>query len=124
LVRANGHQDLHDGAGISDATVPNGNVSNAIWDNVDYDLLTIGNHELYVTEIAYETFSNFSKVYGERYLTSNVQIKDPVTGDFEYIGNKYRYFTTEQGSFFCPRCDRSVLLTFSRAEDYVLRSLV
>ncbi|KAF2715459.1 Metallo-dependent phosphatase [Pleomassaria siparia CBS 279.74] len=89
--------DLHDGAGISDATTPNGNISNAIWDNVDYDLLTIGNHELYVTEVAYETFSNFSKVYGERYLTSNVQIRDPVTGEFEYIGNKYRYFTTEQG---------------------------
>ncbi|KAF2795849.1 hypothetical protein K505DRAFT_348335 [Melanomma pulvis-pyrius CBS 109.77] len=89
--------DLHDGAGISDATSPNGVVSNAIWDNVDYDLLTIGNHELYVTEIAYETFSNFSKVYGDRYLTSNVQIKDPATGEFEYLGAKYRYFTTEQG---------------------------
>lgn len=75
----------------------NGNISNAIFENLDYDLLSIGNHELYVTEIAYETFSNFSKVYGERYLTSNVQIINPATGSFEYIGAKYRYFTTEQG---------------------------
>ncbi|KAF1964100.1 hypothetical protein BU23DRAFT_562208 [Bimuria novae-zelandiae CBS 107.79] len=89
--------DLHDGAGLSDTTSPNGNVSNAIFENVDYDLLTIGNHELYVTEIAYETFSNFSKVYGDKYLTSNVQISNPVTGEWEYIGKKYRYFTTEQG---------------------------
>ncbi|KAF2179422.1 Metallo-dependent phosphatase [Zopfia rhizophila CBS 207.26] len=89
--------DLHDGAGLSDATTPNGNISNAIFQNIDYDLLTIGNHELYVTEIAYETFSNFSKVYGEKYLTSNVQIINPATGQFEYIGAKYRYFTTEQG---------------------------
>ncbi|CAO2653970.1 Nn.00g107030.m01.CDS01 [Neocucurbitaria sp. VM-36] len=89
--------DLHDGAGLSDATKPNGNISNAIFENIDYDLLTIGNHELYVTEIAYETFSNFSKVYGDKYLTSNVQIKNPVTQQFEYIGAKYRYFTTEQG---------------------------
>ncbi|KAJ4374926.1 hypothetical protein N0V83_002004 [Neocucurbitaria cava] len=89
--------DLHDGAGLSDATTPNGNISNAIFENVDYDLLTIGNHELYVTEIAYETFSNFSKVYGNKYLTSNVQIKNPVSQQFEYIGAKYRYFTTEQG---------------------------
>jgi hypothetical protein len=59
--------------------------------------LTIGNHELYVTEIAYETFSNFSKVYGDKYLTSNVQIMNPTTGKFEYIGARYRYFTTEQG---------------------------
>ncbi|CAN9472754.1 putative ser thr protein phosphatase protein [Alternaria sp. MG1] len=90
--------DLHDGAGLSDATSPNGNVSNVIFENVDYDLLTIGNHELYVTEIAYETFSNFSKVYGDKYLTSNVQIINPATGQFEYIGSRYRYFTTEQGN--------------------------
>jgi hypothetical protein len=56
-----------------------------------------GNHELYVSEIAYETFANFSKLYGERYLTSNVQILNPATGKFEYIGSKYRYFTTAHG---------------------------
>ncbi|KAI2486392.1 hypothetical protein Ptr902_00525 [Pyrenophora tritici-repentis] len=89
--------DLHDGAGLSDASTPNGNISNAVFENIDYDILTIGNHELYVTEIAYETFSNFSKVYGEKYLTSNVQIINPATGQFEYIGHHYRYFTTEQG---------------------------
>ncbi|EMD97113.1 hypothetical protein COCC4DRAFT_61777 [Bipolaris maydis ATCC 48331] len=89
--------DLHDGAGLSDATTPNGKVSNVIFENVDYDILTIGNHELYVTEIAYETFSGFAKAYGDRYLTSNVQIINPATGQFEYIGAQYRYFTTEQG---------------------------
>ncbi|KAH8724465.1 Metallo-dependent phosphatase-like protein [Phaeosphaeriaceae sp. PMI808] len=89
--------DLHDGAGLSDASSPNGNISNAIFENIDYDLLTIGNHELYVTEIAYETFSNFSKVYGDRYITSNVQIVNPANKQFEYIGAKYRYFTTEHG---------------------------
>ncbi|KAF2197995.1 hypothetical protein GQ43DRAFT_379718 [Delitschia confertaspora ATCC 74209] len=92
--------DLHDGAGLSDATAvngTNGNITNAIFENIDYDLLSIGNHELYITEIAYETWTNFSKVYGDRYLTSNVQIRNPATGQLEYIGNKYRYFTTEQG---------------------------
>lgn len=38
--------DLHDGAGLSDATMPNGNVSNAIFENINYYLLAIGNHEL------------------------------------------------------------------------------
>ncbi|KAL8830458.1 MAG: hypothetical protein Q9191_001420 [Dirinaria sp. TL-2023a] len=37
------------------------------------------------------------KIYGERYLTSNVQILNNSTGQFEYIGNKYRYFTTAHG---------------------------
>jgi hypothetical protein len=59
--------------------------------------LTIGNHELYVTEVAYETFSQFAKTYGERYLTSNVQILNNATGKFEYIGKPYRYFTTQHG---------------------------
>ncbi|TID23626.1 hypothetical protein E2P81_ATG03191 [Venturia nashicola] len=89
--------DLHDGAGISDATSPNGLVSNPIFENIDYDLLTIGNHELYITDIAYETFGQFAKVYGDRYVTSNVKILNRDTGKFEYVGVPYRYFTTPQG---------------------------
>lgn len=97
---------------MSDSTKPNGLVTNPIWQTIDYDILTIGtivpsnsycllifagNHELYVADISYETFNGFAKVYGERYITSNVQIKDPKTGTLEYIGNRYRYFTTKQG---------------------------
>ncbi|CZT49261.1 related to Ser/Thr protein phosphatase family protein [Rhynchosporium secalis] len=89
--------DLHDGAGLSDAALPSGVLSNPIFDEIDYDVLTIGNHELYVSEIAYEHFYNFSKVWGDKYVTSNVQILNPATGNFDYIGAKYRYFTTAHG---------------------------
>ncbi|KAF2718736.1 hypothetical protein K431DRAFT_252620 [Polychaeton citri CBS 116435] len=89
--------DLHDGAGLSDATSLNGEISNPIFQNIDYDLLTIGNHELYVSAVAYETFANFSKHYGERYLTSNVQIFNPTTEAYEYVGHQYRYFKTDHG---------------------------
>ena len=89
--------DLHDGNGLSDVTSPNGAVSNVIFENIDYDILTIGNHELYVTDVAYETFNQFAKVYGDRYVTSNVQIINPATGAFEYVGSRYRYFTTAHG---------------------------
>ena len=93
---------MHDGAGLSDATANlpdgvNGQVSNPIFENLNYDLLSIGNHELYVSEIAYETFNQFSKVYGDRYLTSNVDILNPATNAFEPLGSKYRYFTTRMG---------------------------
>lgn len=79
-----------------------------MFENVDYDLLTIGNHELYVSEVAYQMFYNFTKVYGDRYITSNVQIINPETGLFEYVGSQYRYFTTENGTYtyslnFTPR---------------------
>ncbi|PMD65487.1 uncharacterized protein K444DRAFT_703282 [Hyaloscypha bicolor E] len=80
--------DLHDGNGLSDAALPNGVYSNPIFDEVDYDLLTIGNHELYVAEVAYEQ---------RKYVTSNVQIVNPATSQFEYIGKQYRYFKTEHG---------------------------
>ncbi len=34
--------DLHDGTGLSDATKQDGQLSMPIFDEVDYDLLTIG----------------------------------------------------------------------------------
>jgi len=34
--------DLHDWNGLSDAALPNGVLSNPIFDNIDYDVLTIG----------------------------------------------------------------------------------
>lgn len=100
--------DLHDGAGLSDATADlangvNGELSNPVFENIDYDVLTIGNHELYVSEIAYETFSQFAKVYGDRYLTSNVQIYNPTSGAYEYIGATHRYFKTEHGTHYMWR---------------------
>lgn len=75
----------------------NGEDSNPIFENINYDLLTIGNHELYISDIAYETFYNFSQHYGERYLTSNVQIYNPNSGIYEYIGKTHRYFKTKKG---------------------------
>ena len=57
-----------------------------------------GNHELYITDIAYLTFNGFSKVYGDKYITSNVLIKNPSTGEFEHLGSRYRYFTTKHGN--------------------------
>lgn len=98
--------DLHDGNGLSDATSPDGSLSNPIFEKIDYDLLTIGNHELYLSDIAYLTFNQFSKAYGEKYITSNVQIINPSTRGFEYIGSRYRYFTTYHGMpvlLFCSR---------------------
>ncbi|KAK4184174.1 Metallo-dependent phosphatase-like protein [Podospora australis] len=90
--------DLHDGTGLSDTTKPNGEVSNEFFvQNTGYDLLTIGNHELYVSQVAYLTFNNFSKAWGDRYLTSNVEIMNPQTQEWEYIGRPYKYFTTPHG---------------------------
>lgn len=64
---------------------------------IDYDVLTPGNHELYISEITYEHFYNFSQRYGDRYVSSNVQVLNPATSEFEYMGVTHRYFTTDHG---------------------------
>lgn len=89
--------DLHDGAGLSDATSPDGEISMKVFDQVEYDLLTIGNHELYLADIAYQALDEISTYWGEKYLTSNVQILNRQTGEWQYIGNTHRYFTTQHG---------------------------
>lgn len=96
--------DLHDGAGLSDATPLNGVLSNPIFDNIDYDLLTIGNHELYVSDIAYEHFYNFSSYWGEKYVTSNVQIINQTSGEWQYIGRQYRYWVRRSTSISLQSC--------------------
>ncbi|KZZ87419.1 Ser/Thr protein phosphatase family protein [Ascosphaera apis ARSEF 7405] len=88
--------DLHDGNGLSDATDPDGRLTNGFFERIDYDLLTIGNHELMSEQIAYQT-KGFAQKWGDKYLTTNVQIKNNETGEEEYIGSRYRYFTTKKG---------------------------
>ncbi len=63
--------DLHDGNGIADGFPPynkdepggkeavDGHVSNQVFSMVDYDLLTIGNHELYSYNVARDVYQNF-----------------------------------------------------------------
>lgn len=50
-----------------------------------------------MSEITYEHFYNFSKRYGDRYVSSNVQVYNPATSQYEYMGVTHRYFTTEHG---------------------------
>lgn len=81
--------DLHDGNGIADGFPPynkdepggkeavDGHVSNQVFAMVDYDLLTIGNHELYDYSVAQDVYQNFVPQWGGRYITSNVRIALP-----------------------------------------------
>ncbi|EST05352.1 Phosphoesterase domain protein [Kalmanozyma brasiliensis GHG001] len=69
--------DLHDGAGLSDgypAGQVDGQTSNQFHAKVDYDLLTVGNHELYKYDVAWNTLQEFVPEAKGRYLGSNVNI--------------------------------------------------
>ncbi|PFH55572.1 hypothetical protein XA68_18029 [Ophiocordyceps unilateralis] len=89
--------DLHDGTGLSDATAVDGAESMPIFDQIDYDLLTIGNHELYVSEVAYQMLDQYARRWGDKYVTSNVQVLNRTSGQYQYVGATHRYFTTAQG---------------------------
>ncbi|KAF9408232.1 hypothetical protein BGZ94_002385 [Podila epigama] len=90
--------DLHDGNGLSDATPKNGQVTNPIFQKINYDALAIGNHELYLNEIAEDTYRNFAPKWGRRYLTSNTFIKDAHTNKTVPIGRLYNKFRMKFGT--------------------------
>ncbi|KAF9115340.1 hypothetical protein BGX27_008221 [Mortierella sp. AM989] len=90
--------DLHDGNGLSDATPINGQVTNPIFQKINYDVLAIGNHELYVNSVAEDTYRNFAPKWGKRYLTSNVFFKDGLTNKTVPIGNLYNKFRMKFGT--------------------------
>ncbi|KAF7197670.1 hypothetical protein HII31_01009 [Pseudocercospora fuligena] len=87
--------DLHDGTGFGDATTPNGKFTLPIFKQLPYDLLSIGNHELYTTQIANDTYRNFAPNWGGRYVTSNVDIYN--NGQRVPFSNRYAYWTTKFG---------------------------
>ncbi|KAJ9644361.1 uncharacterized protein PV06_06298 [Exophiala oligosperma] len=87
--------DLHDGTGFGDITKPNGKLTVPIFQRLPYDLLSIGNHELYTTPIANDTYHNFAPHWGGRYLTSNVEFND--TGVLKPFSQRYAYWETKQG---------------------------
>lgn len=42
-------------------------------------------------------FKEYASQWGDRYLTSNVQVFNNKTGEYEYLGATHRYFKTAQG---------------------------
>ncbi|KAI9333763.1 Metallo-dependent phosphatase-like protein [Zopfochytrium polystomum] len=92
--------DTHDGTTLSDSSAGpvDGYFTQPMMKKVDYDILTIGNHELYVTGVANDVAADFAPYWGEKYLSSNVYLVDPVSKAQTPIGKKYRSFTGSKGT--------------------------
>ncbi|GMM37829.1 hypothetical protein DASC09_051540 [Saccharomycopsis crataegensis] len=85
--------DKHDGNGLSDASVINGEVSTNFFVEQDFDLLSIGNHELYLASSSFQEYEIVVDKFQDKYLAANVQILiDDKWVDF---GSKYRIFETK-----------------------------
>lgn len=50
-----------------------------------------------MSEVAYQMFREYANKWGDKYVTSNVKVYNETTGDYEYVGATYRYFTTAKG---------------------------
>ncbi|KAI8832854.1 5'-nucleotidase [Chytridium lagenaria] len=72
----------------------------------DYDVLAVGNHELYVENVARDMNERFGPEWNGKYLASNTYIAKTSavdaagkpTSDFVPLSDKYRYFTGTKGT--------------------------
>lgn len=94
--------DLHDGTGLTDGYPPggvDGHDSNKFFSQLPYDVLAIGNHELYDYAVTLDMYKNFAPLYKGRYLSSNANITVEVQGKKVNVpvGNRYAKFKTRKG---------------------------
>ncbi|KAG7193933.1 uncharacterized protein KQ657_005132 [Scheffersomyces spartinae] len=100
------HQDLllvdsgdkHDGNGLSDLTSPNGALLLPIFMKQAYDIVSIGNHEMYLWENFVQERDVVAKHFAENYISSNVEFEVD-DGKFEPVGQRYKYFETEVNNY-------------------------
>ncbi|KAG8704481.1 hypothetical protein FRC08_002208 [Ceratobasidium sp. 394] len=95
--------DLHDGSGLTDGyPLPGVNGHEAVkpFLKIPYDVMAIGNHELYQTDVTLDVYNNFvPKLPKGRYLSSNAFLLSPGNGTAitKPIGSKFRRFKTLRG---------------------------
>ncbi|KAI0301752.1 Metallo-dependent phosphatase-like protein [Multifurca ochricompacta] len=95
--------DLHDGTGLVDGFPPGGidaHDANKFFDQLPYDVLAIGNHELYIYANALDMHLNFAPKFHGRYLSSNVNITVAGPGGTPVsvpVGSRFAKFKTRKG---------------------------
>ncbi|KIR68685.1 vacuolar protein [Cryptococcus bacillisporus CA1873] len=90
--------DHHDGSGLVSSSPDSASLAEDIFSMIQYDVITIGNHELYHYADALDIYENQER-WGGRYVTSNVNITVEREGEWQSvpIGQTHLKFTTKQG---------------------------
>ncbi|KAL5478293.1 hypothetical protein ACEPAI_2477 [Sanghuangporus weigelae] len=97
--------DVHDGTGLSDGFPVGGtdaHESNQFIKLLPYDLLAIGNHELYIYNNTLDMYTDFVPHWNGRYLASNVNITIPDSSNPSQnmsvpVGSRHVKFKTRLG---------------------------
>ncbi|GMK53759.1 hypothetical protein CspeluHIS016_0103450 [Cutaneotrichosporon spelunceum] len=90
--------DHHDGSGLVSSSPEGAGLTDDIFGMLDYDVLTLGNHELYKYEAAKWIYDRRDRWNG-RFLTSNTNITVEEDGKVVSvpIGDRFAKFETQQG---------------------------
>ncbi|EIW67684.1 hypothetical protein TREMEDRAFT_33515 [Tremella mesenterica DSM 1558] len=91
--------DHHDGSGLVSSSPQSAARADEIFAMLPYDVMTIGNHELYKYSVAKQLYDQ-RDMWGARYLTSNVNITIEEDGEVVSvpIGERVAKFTTDMGN--------------------------
>ncbi|KAA8893132.1 Metallo-dependent phosphatase-like protein [Sphaerosporella brunnea] len=89
--------DRSEGNGLWDASDPKGMYTRRILQQLDVDILTTGNHELYNGTTALNEHLEMVPFFGDRYLSSNIDIN--WRGEWEPFANRSLKFVTPKMGF-------------------------
>ncbi|KAL2269604.1 hypothetical protein VTJ83DRAFT_1788 [Remersonia thermophila] len=87
--------DRVDGNGLYDASDPKGHYYYDIFREQPMDIISSGNHELYVADTADRERARMVPNFRDSYVASNLDYVDPATGERAPMAQRYRRFRTK-----------------------------
>ncbi|KXL43773.1 hypothetical protein M433DRAFT_69234 [Acidomyces richmondensis BFW] len=87
--------DRVEGNGLYDASIPKGKYIPDIMKEQRMDVITIGNHELYVRNTSQREYDEVIPNFKDSYIASNVDIRSPKDGKLQAMAPRFRKFTTK-----------------------------
>lgn len=87
--------DRVEGNGLYDASNPKGKYSLDIIKRQAIDVVTVGNHELYLQNTSVREFTQVVPDFKNSYIASNLDIYNPKNGERTALAQRFRKFTTK-----------------------------
>lgn len=87
--------DRVEGNGLYDGSNPKGKYTVDILPQQQMDVITSGNHELYLKNTSDREFQKVVPGFKDSYIASNLDIYNPKNGKLEPLARRYRKFTTK-----------------------------
>lgn len=84
-----------EGNGLYDASNPKGKYTTDIVKQQHIDVVTVGNHELYVANTSLREFKQVVPDFKNSYIASNLDFHNPKNGELEPLAPRFRKFTTK-----------------------------